>query len=87
MSLENRAAEVEKSKISSFDPISIPDPTSVIYTDHDDIIAMIDTADTPTHIYGLSPLAWVVCGDGIYVLELLKAGYIRIEPDGVCEML
>ena len=54
-----------------------------MYTDHDDIVAMIDTADAPTHIYGLSPLAWVSCGDEIYVLELLGSGYIRIEPDGV----
>jgi ATP-dependent helicase IRC3 len=48
---------------------------------------VLDGSDKGVHIYGLSPLAWVACGNGIYVLELLKKGHIRIEPNNLCNSL
>ena len=89
-SLEKRAAEREQLDIlvspNDSNTISIPDPTSISYTDYDHPFETVDVKDKSVHIYSLSPLAWVACGDDIYVLELLKRGYIRIEPDGASKI-
>jgi ATP-dependent helicase IRC3 len=77
-SLEKKVKEQKR----SVDALEISKPKSVVYTDHDDPFVTVDGGDKPAHIYSLSPLAWVPCGDNIYVLELLKKGYIRIEADG-----
>lgn len=34
-----------------------------------------------TDISAISQLAWVPCGRGIHVLELVDGRYIRVEPD------
>ena len=60
---------------------SIPEPSSVTYLDYDDPFAMVDSFSGAPHVPRLSPNAWVGCGSGIYVLECLGKGYIRIEPD------
>ena len=84
--LEKRVEEIEEGNKSEKlkDTPKIQDPKSIIYTDHDDPFEVLDVSDKGGHIYSLSPLAWVACGNGIYVLELLKKGYIRIEPNGMC---
>ena len=84
--LEKRVEEIEEGNASEQlnDTPKIRDPKSIIYTDHDDPFEMLDVSDKGGHIYSLSPLAWVACGNGIYVLELLRKGYIRIEPNGMC---
>lgn len=49
---------------------------------------MVDVSDpfglasTPAqvHIPALSPLAWVYCGGGRHVLELMGGGFVTIEP-------
>ena len=76
--MEKRAAEAH-TRFNAPPPIS--DPKSIVYTDHEDPFHRAD--DEGRHIYSLSPLAWVPCGNGKYVLELLKKGHIRIVPDGM----
>lgn len=39
-------------------------------------------------VASISQLAWVPCGNRVFVLELMNQAYIRVEPDddsGVCE--
>lgn len=87
-SLEKRAEEARGGeKSQSNDAVRTLDLKSITYTDHDDPFDVLNGADKEGHIYGLSPLAWVACGNDIYVLELLKKGYIRIERDGMCQRL
>jgi len=59
----------------------VPDPKSVTYIDYDSPFALFDPSiKTSPHIVQLSKNAWVDCGEGIYVLECLGKGHIRIEP-------
>ena len=89
-SLEKRAAEREQLDIlgspNNPNATSIPEPTSIGYTDYDHPFETVNVKDKFVHIYSLSPLSWVACGDDIYVLELLRMGYIRIEPDGASKI-
>ncbi|SRR6266478_6140602 len=60
---------------------SVPDPKSVTYIDYDDPFALFDQSiKTSFHTVQLSRNAWVNCGEGIYVLECLGKGHIRVEP-------
>ena len=62
---------------SSYD--KVPQPKSVIFTEHDNPFSLVDSSGAP-HIATLSSNAWVGCGDDVYVLECLGKGYIRIDP-------
>jgi ATP-dependent helicase IRC3 len=60
---------------------SVPDPKSITYIDHDDPFALFSqSVKALPHMVQLSKNAWVDCGEGIYVLECLDKGHIRIEP-------
>ncbi|CDO71637.1 hypothetical protein BN946_scf184911.g107 [Trametes cinnabarina] len=68
-------------KLSKSDTTSpIPAPKSVTYIDHDDPFVLADQASGDPNIRQLSRNAWVCCGDGIYILECLGHGHIRVEP-------
>ena len=90
-SLEKRAAEREQLDILGSPNNSvatpIPEPRSIRYTDYDHPFETVDVRDKSVHVYGLSPLSWVTCGDNVYVLELLRMGYIRVEPHGALKIL
>ncbi len=58
----------------------LPNPFSVTYTDHDDAFGMAEEL-SGTEQNMSSPYAWVNCGAGIWVLELHKRGFLRLEPD------
>ncbi|OSD03148.1 P-loop containing nucleoside triphosphate hydrolase protein [Trametes coccinea BRFM310] len=83
--LEERMAANETDemmdKISKSDTNGpVPAPKSVTYIDHDDPFVLADQASGDPNIRQLSRNAWVCCGDGIYILECLGHGYIRVEP-------
>ena len=60
---------------------SVPDPKSVTYVDYDNPFALFnESIEASRHMAQLSKNAWVDCGKGIYVLECLGKGHIRIEP-------
>ena len=80
--LEARAANAIEaddivSRPGSYD--KIPQPKSVIFTEHDNPFSLVDSSGAP-HIATLSSNAWVGCGDDVYVLECLGKGFIRIDP-------
>ncbi|KAF8971370.1 P-loop containing nucleoside triphosphate hydrolase protein [Flammula alnicola] len=84
-SLTKRMAQMEASVAAQTGPAptsvgSVPNPSSITYTDHDDPFSLVEE-DGPTspHI-SASSFCWVNCSDGIYVLELHGKGFIRIEP-------
>ena len=58
----------------------LPNPFSVTYTDHDDAFGMVEEL-SGTEQSMSSPYAWVNCGAGIWVLELHRQGFLRLEPD------
>ncbi len=61
--------------------LSVPDPKSVTYIDYDNPFALFNKSiEASPHMVQLSKNAWVDCGEGIYVLECLGKGHIRIEP-------
>jgi len=61
--------------------LSVPDPKSVTYIDYDNPFALFNQSiEASPHMVRLSRNAWVDCGKGIYVLECLGNGHIRIEP-------
>jgi len=61
--------------------LSVPDPKSVTYIDYDNPFALFNQSiEASPHMVQLSRNAWVDCGEGIYVLECLSNGHIRIEP-------
>jgi hypothetical protein len=67
--------------------LSVPDPKSVTYIDYDNPFALFNrSVEASSHLVRLSKNAWVDCGEGIYALECLGKGHIRIEPvsDGEC---
>jgi ATP-dependent helicase IRC3 len=80
------AANREESSVPLAHPtgdnrLSVPDPKSVTYVDHDNPFALFNQSiETSPHMVQLSRNAWVDCGEGIYVLECLGKGHIRIEP-------
>ncbi|KAH9858111.1 P-loop containing nucleoside triphosphate hydrolase protein [Lenzites betulinus] len=59
---------------------TILSPKSVTYVDYDDPFMLLDQASGDPNIRKLSQNAWVCCGDGVYILECLGKGYIRVEP-------
>jgi len=64
-------------------PGSIPDPTSILYTDEDDPFALASDVQKPGHINAMSKFSWVGCGSEIFVIELMARGFIRIERHGM----
>lgn len=61
--------------------LSVPDPKSITYIDYDNPFALFNKSmKASPHMVQLSKNAWVDCGEGIYVLECLGKGHIRIEP-------
>ncbi|PPQ82057.1 hypothetical protein CVT25_014598 [Psilocybe cyanescens] len=62
--------------------IDIPDPSTVTYTDYGDIfLKKLLPGSQPSRIHSMSGLAWVDCGKGLFVLEVLKRGQIRIKKE------
>jgi ATP-dependent helicase IRC3 len=60
---------------------SMPDPKSITYIDYDNPFTLFnESIEASPHMRQLSKNAWVDCGKGIYVLECLGKGHIRIEP-------
>jgi ATP-dependent helicase IRC3 len=85
--LEARAEAANQEELSvPHDPtgdnrLSVPDPKSVTYIDYDNPFALFNqNIEASSHMVQLSKNAWVDCGKGIYVLECLGKGHIRIEP-------
>lgn len=83
-SLEQRSASFRENDAEGDDaPRSntsqVPEPKSVTYIDYDDPFALVDHASGDPNIYKLSRNAWVCCGGGLYVLECLGKGYLRVE--------
>jgi len=80
-SLEERAAQrtLEEGEKPPQSTTDVPDPKSITYVDYEDPFSFIDHAFGAPHIRQLSQLAWVGCGDDVYVLECLAEGFIRLE--------
>ena len=55
---------------------------SITYTDEDDPFALASDQKI-SHINAMSGFQWVSCGNGIFVVELVGKGYIRIEEYGM----
>lgn len=81
-SLEKRGAEFQ-AKRSGPPPPTIPNPMSITYTEEDDPFAIDSDSQKVGHIKSLSGFQWVHCGKGIYVIELVGKGFIRIEHQGM----
>ena len=78
--LEDRAIRARESRSTyEVDDSDIPDPTEVIFEDYDNPFDLVEDASGARHVATMSRNSWVGCGDGIYVLECLGKGYIRIE--------
>ncbi|KAG7099100.1 hypothetical protein E1B28_000974 [Marasmius oreades] len=78
VSLETLEKHVcEKLRMDTSD--EIPSPKSITYTDYDDPFSFVEGSSGAPHIMSLSLHAWVGCGGGIYVLECLGKGFIRLE--------
>jgi len=61
--------------------LEAPSLESVTYADYDDPFALVrECCGTTPIIHQLSPLVWVSVSKGIYVLECVGAGFIRVEP-------
>ncbi|EGO03145.1 hypothetical protein SERLA73DRAFT_101266 [Serpula lacrymans var. lacrymans S7.3] len=56
----------------------IPDPTSVTYTDYDDPFSLVAQSCGAPWINKMSANAWVGCGAGVYVLECMGKGFIKV---------
>jgi ATP-dependent helicase IRC3 len=83
--LEARAEAANQEELSVHpdgeNRLSVPDPKSVTYIDYDSPFAIFNQSiEASHHMVRLSKNAWVDCGEGIYVLECLGKGHIRIEP-------
>lgn len=59
--------------------IQIPRPTKVVYLDDEGPFIATDAISGAPYVLRLSPLAWVGCGEDIFVLGCLTKGFIRIE--------
>ena len=59
---------------------------SIIYTDEDDPFAIASDSQKLGHINAMSGFQWVSCGNGIFVIELVAKGFIRIERQGGMEV-
>jgi ATP-dependent helicase IRC3 len=59
----------------------VPEPSSVTYVDYENPFALVQDASGAPHVAQISRHAWVGCGGGIYVLECMGKGYIRVETD------
>ncbi|KAH9944308.1 P-loop containing nucleoside triphosphate hydrolase protein [Epithele typhae] len=84
-SLERRSAEhCDSSRSEELGPSlhsvsgTVLPPKSVVYVDHEDPFAREDNSSGDPHINAITPFAWVCCGAGIYILECLEKGFIKI---------
>ena len=59
---------------------NIPSPRAVKYIDHEDPFILVDQGSGDPNLRQFTRNAWVSCGGGVYVLECLGKGYIRITP-------
>jgi len=59
---------------------NVPNPTSVTFIDHENPFLVEHGTSGSPYIGKLSRLAWVGCGDDVYILECFNKGHIRIEP-------
>jgi len=61
--------------------LEVPSLGSMTYAGYDDPFAFIgECCGTTPIVHQLSPLAWVSVGEGVYILECVGAGFIRVEP-------
>ncbi|KAI1788749.1 P-loop containing nucleoside triphosphate hydrolase protein [Ganoderma leucocontextum] len=82
---ERRAAMAERAASESELPSSgvmgnVPMPRSVTYIDHEDPFVLADQGSGDPILRKLTQNAWVSCGGGVYVLECMGKGYVRITP-------
>lgn len=61
-------------------PEPIAAPSKVKMIDSSDPFGLSSSSPPTSHIPALSPLAWVHCGGGRYILELMGAGHVTVEP-------
>ena len=59
---------------------NVPTPKFITYIDHEDPFVFVDQGSGDPGLRKLTLNAWVSCGDGMYVLECIGKGYIRITP-------
>lgn len=59
---------------------TVPPPLTVTYDDYENPWSLSNDASGSPHLRKMSPYSWVACGGDVYVLECLRAGYIKIEP-------
>lgn len=64
-----------------YDVDNVPDPTSVTYIDYDNPFELVKDTSGASHISRISRFSWVGCGNGIYVLECMGKGTVRIKPE------
>ena len=76
---KNAPPETDSAETSLQSSLEIPLPSTVTYVDYEDPFSMIDDTSGAPDIYSLSSFAWVGCGGGVYVLDLLGQGFIRIN--------
>lgn len=80
-SLRERSRELEMGAEDANTSLDVPSPESVTYTDYENPFALIgEHCGVAPIIHRLSSLAWVGVGGGIYILECISAGFIRVEP-------
>ncbi|TBU45109.1 P-loop containing nucleoside triphosphate hydrolase protein [Dichomitus squalens] len=84
-SLEERNAAMVEADEETGSPTgavtgNMSSPTAVKYIDHDDPFIIADQGSGDPSLHQLTRNAWVSCGGGVYVLECLGKGYIRITP-------
>ncbi|KAF9535421.1 P-loop containing nucleoside triphosphate hydrolase protein [Crepidotus variabilis] len=87
-SLDIRMKEAEEAELPVIglgNASSIPEPKSILYTDHDDPFSILQVNSKSVHVNELSPYTWVACGGGVYVIELLKQGFVRIDRNSEME--
>jgi hypothetical protein len=56
---------------------------TITFTDEDNPFAVASDSLKLGHINAMSGFQWVGCGGGIYVIELLGKGFVRIEQQGM----
>lgn len=90
--IENASLEDLKERLSSdqvrqedtSDPFALADPTKVTFIDYDSPHelqqALTNRSGSNEIIARLSPLAWVHCGGSVFILEIPRQGFIRVEP-------
>lgn len=66
---------------SAGEPLEVPQPLTVTYVDYDDPFSMVEDTSGAPNLFNLSPFAWVGCGGGVYVLDLMGKGFVRINTE------